>query len=96
VWRSEGLLRVITEQFDRTVNQWPNMPFVDAGLADVDRVAYVIANDHDVLGAATQATSVYFLLLDPDKHLGVLQTRGLDVRRIGELQAATAIRYHID
>ena len=94
--RREGLLRVTTDQFDRTVNQWRNMPFVDAGFADMDGAAYVLANDHDVPGAATPTTSIYFLLLDPDKHIGVLQTRGLDVRRIGELQSAPVIRYRID
>jgi hypothetical protein len=94
--RREGLLRVTTDQFDREINQWRNMPFVDAGFADMDGAAYVIANDHDVPGASTQTTSIYFLLLDPDKHLGVLQTRGLDVRKIGELQTAPVIRYRID
>ena len=94
--RREGLLRVTTDQFDRTVNQWRNIPFVDAGFADMDGAAYVLANDHDVPGAATPTTSIYFLLLDPDKHLGVLQTRGLDVRKIGELQTAPVIRYRID
>lgn len=94
--RREGLLRVTTDQFDRTVNQWRNMPFVDAGFADMDGAAYVIANDHDVPGAGTKTTSIYFLLLDPDKHIGVLQTRGLDVRKIGELQTAPVIRYRID
>lgn len=94
--RREGLLRVTTDQFDRTVNQWRNMPFVNAGFADMDGATYVIANDHDVPGAATPTTSIYFLLLDPDKHIGVLQTRGLDVRKIGELQTGPNIRYRID
>jgi hypothetical protein len=94
--RREGLLRVTTDQFDRTVNQWRNMPFVDAGFNDMDGASYVIADDHDVPGATTKTTSIYFLLLDPDKHLGVLQTRGLDVRKIGELQDRPVIRYRID
>lgn len=94
--RREGLLRVTTDQFDRTVSQWRNMPFVDAGFGDMDGNTYVIANDHDVPGAATPTTSIYFLLLDPDKHIGVLQTRGLDVRKIGELQSGPVIRYRID
>lgn len=94
--RREGLLRVTTDQFDRTINQWRNMPFVDAGFADMDGTNLVIANDHDVPGAAVPTTSIYFLLLDPDKHIGVLQTRGLDVRKIGELQTGPVIRYRID
>lgn len=94
--RREGLLRVTTDQFDRTINQWRNIPFVDAGFNDMDGATYVLANDHDVPGAATPTTSIYFLLLDPDKHIGVLQTRGLDVRKIGELQTGPVIRYRID
>jgi len=85
--RREGLLRVTTDQFDRTVNQWRNMPFVDAGFADMDGNTLVIANDHDVPGATVGTTSIYFLLLDPDKHIGVLQTRGLDVRKIAAAYA---------
>ncbi len=96
--RREGLLRVTADQFDRTVNQWRNMPFVDAGFKDMDGTNYVLANDHDVPGAAagTKTTSIYFMLLDPEKHIGVLQTRGLDVRKIGELQDRPVNRYRID
>lgn len=94
--RREGLLRVTTDQFDRTVNQWRNMPFVDAGFKDMDGTNYVLANDHDVPGAATPTTSIYFMLLDPEKHIGVLQLKGLDVRKIGELQSAPINRYRID
>jgi hypothetical protein len=94
--RREGLLRVTTDQFDRTINAWRGIPFVDAGFKDMNGVNYILNNDHDVPGATVPTTSIYFLLLDPEKHIGVLQARGLDVRKIGELQTAPVVRYRID
>lgn len=90
--RRAGLLKITEDQFERTVNTWRGMAFVDAGFANMDGTSYVISDTHD----GGNNTSLYFMLLDPEKHVGVLQTRGIDVRKLGELHTNATNRYRMD
>lgn len=92
VIRREGLYKVTEDQFQREVGSWRGLSFVDAGFKDMDGASYVISDTHD----GGNNTSLYFLKLDPEQHIGVLQTGGLDIRSLGELEARAVRRERMD
>jgi hypothetical protein len=98
VLRREGLYATTLDQFEREISSWRGVPFVDAGFKDIEGQNYVLGDDHDVPGAGAGAkrTSIYFLKLDPERHIGVLQVAGLNVRNMGELEARASRRHRLD
>lgn len=96
ILRRETLLANDKDKFDRVINTYRGVPFVDAGYLDIDGNTLCIANDHDNPGGSPARTSIYFLKLDAERELGVLQTKSIQVRSMGELQAKPVNRYRID
>lgn len=93
ILRRESLLNYNKDRFDRDIAQYRGVPFVDAGYLDIDGNTLCISDQHDE-NATT--TSIYFLKLDAERELGVLQTKSIQVRSLGELQAKPVNRYRID
>lgn len=94
--RREGLFAETRDKFDRTVTTFKGVPIVDAGYKDINGDALILADDHDSPGAGTKTTSIYALKLDARRHVGLLQTKRISVRNLGELQTKPVRRYRID
>lgn len=96
ILRREKLFDTAQDQFEREVMRYRKIPFVDAGYGDIKGNTLIIANDHDVPGDAVKRTSVYFIRLDAQRHVGVLQTKGLEVREMGEHYDKPVLRWRMD
>lgn len=91
VLRRADLLDHTKDMFDRKIDAYDGVPFLDMGYK-ADQKTQIIADDHDGNGN----TSIYLVKFGSEEYLGGIQEYDIDTRDLGEAHDKPALRTRME